>query len=117
MPLLPKNLEAYRLIEQAALVEVHNFHPYTLKAVAENMFKKCIDFFVFMLHPCSNALLYFTLRYCRLTPDPAVYEASIAALDKKPVVYDQILEKQKYLAGNISTMLSLVFRCSPWVYF
>jgi glutathione S-transferase len=84
-PLLPKDLKAYGLFEQAASVEVHNFHPYASKAVGENVFKK----------------------YRGLTPDPAVYEAAITALDKNLVVYDQILEKQKYLAGNEITLADI----------
>jgi len=63
------------------------------------------------LYVASSYLMlsYFTSRHFRLTPDPAVYEAAIAALDKNLVIYDQILGKQKYLAGNVSTVLSFVF--------
>lgn len=39
-PLLPKDPKAYGLSEQAASIEVSNFHPYASKAVAENVFKK-----------------------------------------------------------------------------
>jgi glutathione S-transferase len=105
-PLLPKDLKAYGLFEQAASVEVHNFHPYASKAVGENVFKKCVGFFVFMLHPVLMPS-YLASRYRGLTPDPAVYEAAITALDKNLIVYDQILEKQKYLAGNVSAIVLL----------
>lgn len=84
-PLLPKDPKAYGLSEQAASIEAFNFHPHASKAVAENVFKK----------------------YRGLTPDPAVYEAAISALDKHLDVYDTILAKQKYLAGDEITLADI----------
>ncbi|EDR00435.1 uncharacterized protein LACBIDRAFT_240633 [Laccaria bicolor S238N-H82] len=82
-PLLPKDPKAYGLSEQAASIEAFNFHPHVSKAVAENMFKN------------------------GLTPDHAVYEAAISALDKHLDVYDTILAKQKYLAGDEITLADI----------
>ncbi len=57
-----------------------NFDDYASKAVSEIVFKP----------------------YKGLTPDRAVFEKLITALDTKLDVYEKILSKQKYLGGDVS---------------
>ncbi|EDQ98364.1 uncharacterized protein LACBIDRAFT_242154 [Laccaria bicolor S238N-H82] len=80
-PLLPKDPKAYGLSEQAASIEAFNFHPHASKPLPKT--------------------------YRGLTSDPAVYEAAISALDKHLDVYDTILAKQKYLAGDEITLADI----------
>lgn len=48
-----------------------------------------------------------------LTPDPAVFEKHIQTLAPKLDAYDQILGKQKYLAGDVSLQFVQSFKpCS-----
>ncbi|KAG6877618.1 hypothetical protein C0993_005622 [Termitomyces sp. T159_Od127] len=83
--LIPTDLEKYALFEQAASNEQSNFDPSASAAVFENVFKK----------------------YHGLTPDPAAFEAHIKKLDAKLEVYDKILSKQKYVAGDELTLADL----------
>ncbi|KAJ2914182.1 hypothetical protein MD484_g6233, partial [Candolleomyces efflorescens] len=84
-PLIPKDLKAKGQFEQAASVEVSNFDVYASAAVYENLFKK----------------------FQGQTPDPDVFNALIKKLEAKLDVYDQILSKQKYLAGEEVTLADL----------
>ncbi|KAF5327411.1 hypothetical protein D9619_003956 [Psilocybe cf. subviscida] len=83
--LVPTELKALALSKQAASVELNNFNEYAEKAVAEVVFK----------------------RFWGVEPDQTVFEKLISALDKKLDVYDQILSKQKYLAGDDITLADL----------
>ncbi|KAG6826977.1 hypothetical protein H0H92_013682 [Tricholoma furcatifolium] len=83
--LIPTDVKGAALFEQAASTEQSNFDSYAAPAVYENVFK-----------PYHNA-----------TPDPAVFDALIKKLDAKLDVYDKILGKQKYLAGDEVTLADL----------
>ncbi|RDB29481.1 hypothetical protein Hypma_014953 [Hypsizygus marmoreus] len=83
--LIPTDLKANALFEQAASVELSNFDPSASKAVFENVFKKKRG----------------------LTPDPAVFKQHIETLSAKLDAYDVILSKQKYLAGDEITLADL----------
>ena len=50
--------------------------------------------------------VFFFTRYLGLTPDLAVYEKHIADLSAELDVYDKVLSKQKYLAGDVGQFLS-----------
>ena len=52
----------------------------------------------------SHSDTLFHPRYRGLTPDPAVYEVAISTLNTNLDVYNTILGKQKYLAGDVSLM-------------
>ncbi|KAF9037639.1 glutathione S-transferase [Panaeolus papilionaceus] len=84
-PLIPKDIKDQALMDQAISVEMSNFNAYAEKAVAEMVFK-----------PMRG-----------LTPDKAVFDQLIADLNKSLEVYDQILGKQKYLAGDEITIADL----------
>lgn len=43
-----------------------------------------------------------------LTPDDAAFERHIKALDERLEVYDQILSKQKYIAGEVRASSFLI---------
>ncbi|KAJ7857216.1 thioredoxin-like protein [Mycena leptocephala] len=81
-PLLPADLKERALVEQAASLELANFHPAVIKVAAE----------VF-----SN----------RLTPDQALLDAGLADLSAKLDVYEVILGNHKFLAGDEFTLADL----------
>ncbi|KAL0066314.1 hypothetical protein AAF712_006745 [Marasmius tenuissimus] len=84
----PNDLKAIGLFEQGVSNESSNFDPFASKAVYENVFKK----------------------YRGLTPDPPTFNALIDQLKAKLGVYEIILGKQKYIAGNVrSSILGLSF--------
>lgn len=56
-----------------------------------------------------SAMIFNTFfSFWGVEPDQSIFEKHIAALDKKLSVYDQILSKQKYLAGDVSTLMDLI---------
>jgi glutathione S-transferase len=84
-PLIPTELKANALYQQALSTEVFAFSEYADKAVAETVFKP----------------------YRGLTPDKATFDKLIASLSANLDVYDQILSKQKYLGGEELTLADL----------
>ena len=46
-----------------------------------------------------------SIRFRGLTPDLEVYEKHMADLNVKLDVYDKILSKQKYIAGDVGNFL------------
>ena len=52
------------------------------------------------LYPITNVSVCPT-RYQGLTPNKDIFEKHIADLSAKLDVYDQILSKQKYIAGDV----------------
>ncbi|KAJ2924533.1 hypothetical protein H1R20_g12558, partial [Candolleomyces eurysporus] len=85
-PLIPKDLKAKALFEQAASIEAFNYDPYASKAVFDKIFKPV---------------------FTGIPADEALFESLVAELAKKLDVYDQILSKQKYLAGDQVTLADL----------
>lgn len=83
--LIPKDLKAKGIFEQAASVEQSNFDVYASAAVFENVFKPMFG----------------------LTPNKDTFDSLIANLEKRLDVYDQILAKQKYVAGDEFTLADL----------
>ncbi|KAF9001505.1 glutathione S-transferase [Cyathus striatus] len=83
--LIPTELEERAIFEQAASVEIHNFDQFGAQAVFENVLK----------------------QYHGLTPDPEKFKSLVEQLSAKLDVYDQILGKQKYVAGNNITIADL----------
>ncbi|KAF9001534.1 hypothetical protein BDQ17DRAFT_1358379 [Cyathus striatus] len=77
--LIPTDLKANALFEQAASTEFANFHLHVYPAWIEGQAKKSLG----------------------LEPDQAAVERHLSALDAKLDVYEQILGRQKYLAGNV----------------
>ncbi|KAF8881316.1 glutathione S-transferase-like protein [Infundibulicybe gibba] len=86
-PLLPPadDIKAIALFEQAVSVEAMTFIP--------------------PLAGLMDEVLYKPRR--GLTPDQAKYDEHIATLSAKLDVYDEILGKQKYLAGDEMTLADL----------
>ncbi|KAF8881353.1 glutathione S-transferase [Infundibulicybe gibba] len=86
-PLIPStsDIKAIALFEQAASVEAFTFTPEAVAIGTEVLGK----------------------RYQGLTPDQAKVDEHIALLSGKLEVYDQILGKQKYLAGDEVTLVDL----------
>ncbi|KAJ2924531.1 hypothetical protein H1R20_g12569, partial [Candolleomyces eurysporus] len=84
--LIPRDAKAKALFEQAASVETANFDGFAGKAVMEKVFKPA---------------------FAGTKPDEAFFETQITELGKKLDVYDKILSKQKYLAGNEVTLADL----------
>ncbi|KAJ3500080.1 hypothetical protein NMY22_g19382 [Coprinellus aureogranulatus] len=84
-PLIPKDLKARGRFEQAASIEQNNFDPFASKIVMEKVFKP----------------------FFGMSTDEAIYEANNETLNAKLDVYEKILSKQKYLAGDELTLADL----------
>ncbi|KAJ6565749.1 glutathione S-transferase [Mycena sp. CBHHK59/15] len=84
--LIPTELKARALFEQAASIEYCNFFPPVWKVFLETIGKK----------------------YEGLDVDQAALDKCIAELSAKLDVYEVILGKQKYLAGNEFTLADLL---------
>ncbi|KAF5342695.1 hypothetical protein D9611_002058 [Ephemerocybe angulata] len=84
-PLFPTDLKAKGLFEQAASIEQSNFDVYASKAAYEAVFKPNLG----------------------LVTDKSVVDSLIKQLEQKLDVYEQILSKQKYLAGDELTLADL----------
>ncbi|KAF8896017.1 glutathione S-transferase [Infundibulicybe gibba] len=84
-PLIPTDPKANALFEQAASIEHSNFNPGAYGAFFEKVIK-----------PRGGE-----------ATDEAAYESHIANLSSKLDVYDTILAKQKYLAGDELTLADL----------
>ncbi|KAF5309772.1 hypothetical protein D9611_013593 [Ephemerocybe angulata] len=84
-PLIPKDLKAKGHFEQAASVEQANYDAYAGKAVVEKVFKPMFG----------------------QTPDDAVVERLLTSLEASLDVYEKILSKQKYVAGNEITLVDI----------
>ena len=102
-PLLPTELKANALFHQAASVEIYHFSDNILKAAEEMLFKP----WAFPLGPwdwMSNGWRIFSPRMRGLQPDNEAFEKHIAALALKLDVYEKILSKQKYIAGDVCVL-------------
>ncbi|PPQ71214.1 hypothetical protein CVT24_009995 [Panaeolus cyanescens] len=84
--LLPTDLQGLARFQQMAYAEAHHFYTPALAAVRESIYKP----------------LYF-----KLPCNSEVYKQNIAELDTKLAVYDKILSKQKYIAGDVLTLADL----------
>ncbi|KAG5734657.1 Glutathione S-transferase [Termitomyces sp. T112] len=90
IPTDPKNKAVF---EQAASVEISYFDPFAKKAVDEKIFK-----------PRRG-----------LTPDQGVFDQSIVELDRKLDIYEVILSKQRYTAGDAFTLVDLFHLPEAWL--
>jgi len=86
-PLLPTGVEATALYQQAVFAQISHIDEHARKAVVE----------------------IYSKRRQGLTPDNEVVEKHIADLRAKLDVYDKILSKQKYLAGDKITLVDLYY--------
>jgi len=86
-PLIPpqSDLKALALFEQAASVELCNFEAYAAKLVAEIVFKP----------------------YYGLTPNQETAATLKSELSKRLDVYEKILSKQPYIAGDKFTLVDI----------
>ncbi|KAJ6611035.1 glutathione S-transferase [Mycena sp. CBHHK59/15] len=84
--LIPTELKARALFEQAASIEYCNFFPAVLKIMTETIVKKRAG----------------------LDVDQAALDKHVADLSAKLDAYEVILGKQKYLAGNEFTLADLM---------
>ncbi|KAG7089078.1 hypothetical protein E1B28_010787 [Marasmius oreades] len=82
----PNDVKAVGLYDQAVSVETANFSTIAGRAVFENMFKQMVT---------------------GQQPDPVVFNGLIKQLEEKLKVYEVILGKQKYLAGDELTLADL----------
>lgn len=77
--LIPTDLKAFGLFEQACSIEIWNFQEHAGKADFETNIKPLLG----------------------LQPDKAVTDQNIALVNKSLDVYEKILRKQKYLGGDV----------------
>ncbi|KAF9448595.1 glutathione S-transferase [Macrolepiota fuliginosa MF-IS2] len=83
--LIPTDVQGRALFEQAASIETSHFDAHVVPILVEGVLKKMRN----------------------LEPDKAKYEEAMIALASKLDVYEQILSKQRYLAGNELTLADL----------
>ncbi|KAJ7117233.1 glutathione S-transferase [Mycena crocata] len=83
--LIPTDLKGKALFEQAASIEFANFQPYVFNIYSEGLAK-----------PRNN-----------IPNNQALYDASVAQLSAKLDVYETILAKQKFIAGDEFTLADL----------
>ena len=100
-PLIPTELKAEALFEQAASIETSYYFKHASAAVAEGVFKKYAVVSVSSGWFSKQIIIYS--RYRGLEPDQAVLEGHLRELGAKMDVYDKILSKQKYLGGDVHT--------------
>ncbi|KAG6884276.1 hypothetical protein C0993_012558 [Termitomyces sp. T159_Od127] len=91
--LIPTDLKKKAIFEQAASVEVTYFDTFAKKAVDEKIFK-----------PRRG-----------LTPDLDVFDRSIVELDKRLDVYETILSRQRYAAGDEFTLVDIFHLPEGWL--
>ena len=108
--LIPTVVKEVALFEQAASVEQNNFDPYASKAVAETIFKPYV--YIATASCCANHSDK-TDRYMGLKPDQAVFDDLIKSLSARLDVYEVILSKQKYIAGNVRLLFLSLYN-SDW---
>ncbi|KAJ2911755.1 hypothetical protein MD484_g8657, partial [Candolleomyces efflorescens] len=85
-PLIPTELKAKALFEQAFSIENFNYNPIASKAVFDKLVKP---------------------QLTGIPPDQTQFDTLMTELGTKLNVYDQILAKQKYLAGDQVTLADL----------
>ncbi|KAJ7759664.1 glutathione S-transferase [Mycena metata] len=91
--LIPAEPKANALFEQAAAAEVANFDPSASKAGLE----------------------YFKQKYFGMTPDQALVDTELAALEKKLDAYEVILSRHRYVAGDTLTLADLFHLPYAWL--
>lgn len=102
--LIPIEAKANALFEQAASIELYNFDPYAAGFSREKLFKKFVVSTIY-----SGMVINGFAPHRVLTGVDGSEERAAeykATLDHKLQVYDGILSKQKYLAGNVRIFLS-----------
>jgi glutathione S-transferase len=77
--LIPTEVKAFGLFQQACQIEIWNFQEFAGKAHFEIAVKPFLG----------------------LPSDKAVFDKYIASVDKSLDAYEKILSKQKYLAGDV----------------
>ena len=103
--LLPIGVQANALYQQAVFVELSHFHQHGFLAVKEILARQWVLPYYKLNQRTSAHICFLSIRRQGLTPDKEAYEKHIADLSGKLDVYDQILSKQKYLAGNVREFL------------
>ncbi|KAK0458920.1 glutathione S-transferase [Desarmillaria tabescens] len=83
--LVPTDLQAFAMFEQAASNEIYNFDVYVQAAAMESVVKPALG----------------------QRTNKTVYEKNIKILSMKLDVYDRILSRQKYIAGADLTLVDL----------
>ncbi|KAJ6492511.1 glutathione S-transferase [Mycena vitilis] len=106
--LIPTEIKANAIFEQAASAELTNFDPHASKLTIELWSKKCgfstkSDPVVEPTPPHRK----FSKFYKDAAADPAVVEAQDRELDKVLDAYDRILAKHRYVAGDTLTLADL----------
>ena len=102
-PLVPTELKAVALFEQAASIETADFDPSASALTYEKVFKKCDIFYLWQYDVWGRLTRSLFSRYLGLQTDEARAKEHLDKLNTKLDAYEAILTKQKYLGGNVST--------------
>jgi len=100
---MPTGLKEKALFEQAASVELSHFDAYASKVAFEKIWKPYVPSKSGRPRDPSHLFTLNTSRLRGLTPDIAVFDNLISELGTKLDVYEVILSKQKYIAGDVSS--------------
>lgn len=99
-----KDLKVIALFEQAVSVEVSNFDPHVSDVVDEGLFKPYVQ--------AACASQDTDRAACRLRGlgrDEAAYEKHMVKLEQSLGVYEKILSKQRYVAGDVYPLLTMAY--------
>lgn len=96
--LVPKDLKNEALFEQAASIEYSNFYPFALGLATEKIIKKSV-------HSTSlnSEQLTCCCRHRNLPADEVRVNEYLEHLNAKLDAYNDILGKQAYLSGDVSS--------------
>lgn len=96
------DLLGWARFEEAASIEQNNFDPYASGIAVEKVFKLYVATQLMVLCPNSHIHLNTNFRMRGGTADEKRVADLTESLNAKLDVYDNILSKRKYLAGNVS---------------
>lgn len=101
---MPADLKALAKFEQACSIELCDFDPFVDGYAWEKVF--CMYVADIFSHPLMAYIYHDTFRYQGLKTDENRASEHIKNLEEKLDVYDVILSKQRYLAGDVRSPLS-----------
>lgn len=111
--LLPDGSDAQELakFEQAASIEIANFHPYAEGIIIERVYKPQVPSII----KIYDGILTRLNRSAGSVSDEGAVARNLTTLEAKLDGYESILSKQKFLAGDVSLLLAHL-PISIWIY-
>lgn len=108
----PKDLKATALFEQWASVELTDFDAFATELVQQNLFNRSVTLIPYF--PYSRLRSH---RLRGLEPIAEVVNTVTKRVSDKLDIYDQILAKQKYMAGDKFSLIDIFYMPYTWKLF